>query len=108
MAFEILMGRIGDPGLGSSIHWWGGFSVEADGSFDQQGDIVRYDGFTMLHPGDRLRLSTSLHPWGYVDLCSPITPAPFGSVSSATLFFDVEYVVPAERSTWGRIKATYE
>ena len=52
-------------------------------------------------------ISLSGGPAGFVDICTPTSPAPTITVTEAVLIVDGDFPIAVQTSTWGAIKALY-
>ena len=82
-------------------------SIDQSGGFSSRIAPLYRPGFETLRPGDRIVVEQYFVPWGFVDICRPVTPSPSGDITAATLRIVVQPLVSVEMSTWGRIKSLY-
>ena len=107
MMTETSAKRIGDPGRSWNNNWAGWTQIVDEPAYSITIDLYSEGGFTTLESGDQIQVRQSLAPSGHVAIYSEITPDPTGSISEARLLIEVDYLIPADNGTWGRIKALF-
>ena len=90
-----------DPG-----NWWAEYAIYDDGTFLLTLENISTNGFSTLTDSDVIEVELAISPFGWLDVCSLIS-WPETTVHSAFLVFDLEYSIPTEPDTWGKIKALY-
>jgi hypothetical protein len=90
--------------------WYGSGWVEADGLFSivQDIDPKNWQGppFADLADGDRLIIEQGFAGSAFIAICTALEFGE-GEITLARMRVEVEAAIPAEPSTWGRIKALY-
>lgn len=91
---------------GDTGYWWGVGQIYEDGPFQTQGPLATHGGFQTIFSDDIIQIEVLLYPVAVVGMCSTLA-YPEGTITEAVLVLDLEYSIPTENQTWGRIKALY-
>ncbi|MDH3197632.1 MAG: hypothetical protein OEO21_05270 [Candidatus Krumholzibacteria bacterium] len=87
-------------------YWSGLATLSETGTFDVT-VALSPGGFTGLDPGDVIAVEYTFAPSAFPASCTPVGDPPLGATGSITLVLEVDYPIPLDASTWGRIKALY-
>jgi hypothetical protein len=92
---------------GLQMGYWSGLAILSEtGTFDVT-VALSPGGFTGLDPGDVIAVEYTFAPSAFPAICTPVGDPPLGATGNVTLVLEVDYPIPLDASTWGRIKAFY-
>lgn len=96
--------KAGTPG-----YWSGspGFLSQVGPFYETYIHHTYSNGFSTVADGDTIQVEFYFYPAILIGICHPITEPSTGIISSAYILIDVLATIPAEKSTWGRIKNLY-